>query len=73
MAGGYQPYPAAHAQVMSHPVLPPVLRHCSEIERKTRDKLAGKDINELYEGENLVVDEAFAEGEGVVREEAAAA
>ncbi|GAB4818202.1 hypothetical protein N2152v2_005248 [Parachlorella kessleri] len=45
----------------------------SEIERKTRDRLAGKDINELYEGENLVVDEAFAEGEGVVREEAAAA
>lgn len=33
--------------------------------------LSGKDINDLYEAENLAVDEAFAEGEGVVREEVA--
>jgi hypothetical protein len=47
------------------------LAACSKIEAQTRAVLSGQDINALYEKENLVVDEAFAEGEGVVREEAA--
>lgn len=53
----------------AHPCSPrPAWR--SKIEAQTRAVLSGKDINELYEKEALVVDEAFAEGEGVVREEA---
>ncbi|KAL4433920.1 hypothetical protein ABPG75_000361 [Micractinium tetrahymenae] len=43
----------------------------SKIEAHTRQALSGKDINDLYEGEAEVVDEAFAEGDGVLREEVA--
>ena len=42
---------------------------CSKIEEQTRAVLSGTDINDIYDdGGNLVVEESFAEGDGVLRE-----
>lgn len=43
-----------------------------KIEEQTRQVLSGKDINDIYEDGAEVVEESFAEGDGVLREQVAA-
>jgi hypothetical protein len=56
------------------PSAPALLPRCpprSKIEAQTRQVLSGKDINDLYDGEAAAVEESFAEGDGVLREQVA--
>ena len=41
---------------------------CSKIEEQTRAVLSGKDINDIYDDGGEMVEESFAEGDGVLRE-----
>ena len=54
-----------HCRVLKAVGLPPV---SAKIEEQTRAVLSGKDINDIYDDGGEMVEESFAEGDGVLRE-----